>query len=105
MITRYHGKNVSIQQLRDACEIGKDGVSLLGIAQAAEKISLHSLAVKTTYHKLIHEAPLPCVIHWNQNHFVVVMPQSSNKGILNNLFKSKNKTSISVADPSVGIVN
>jgi ATP-binding cassette subfamily B protein len=47
-----------------AAEIGKDGVNLLGIAQAAEGIGFRTLAVKITLEKLQKEAPLPCIVHW-----------------------------------------
>lgn len=72
MVARYHSRTLSAQKLREAAEIGKDGVNLLGIAQAAEKIGFRTLAVKVTLEKLKKDAPLPCIVHWGQNHFVVV---------------------------------
>jgi ATP-binding cassette, subfamily B, bacterial len=100
MITKYYSRNVSIQELRELSEIGKEGVSLLGIAQAAEKIGFRSIAAKITVEKLFNEVPLPCVIHWGQNHFVVVTPNEES----NSIFSSKKKAKITVADPALGII-
>lgn len=71
IIARYYGKSYSIQTLRDYCYITKEGVSMQGIAEAAERIGFRTLGVKLTFDKLADEAPLPCILHWNQNHFVV----------------------------------
>jgi len=72
MVARFHGKTFPLAMLRERCHIGKQGVSLLGIAHAAEGIGFRTLAAKTTLEALASEAPLPCVVHWKQNHFVVV---------------------------------
>lgn len=74
MVAKYYGQSYGIQPLRAAAEIGKEGVNLLGIAQAAESIGFKTLGVKVTLQKLLEEAPLPCIVHWGQNHFVVVTP-------------------------------
>lgn len=71
MIARSFGKNFSLQRLRELCGINREGVSLLGIAEAAEKIGLRTTAAKLTYEILL-EADLPCILHWRQNHFVVL---------------------------------
>ena len=44
---------------------------MLGISEAAEKIGFRSICVQVSYEKL-KEAPLPCIVHWNQQHFIVV---------------------------------
>ena len=72
MIARYFGRFYSLEYLRDLTYMGKQGVSLLGISDAAEHIGMQSLAVKTTYDRLAQDIPLPCIAHWNQDHFVVV---------------------------------
>ena len=74
MVAKHYGRNLSAQKLREAAEIGKDGVNLLGIAQAAEKLGFKTLAVKVTLTKLVKEASLPCIVHWGQNHFVELPP-------------------------------
>lgn len=72
MIAKHFGKSYSIQSLREKTQIGKDGVSLLGISEAAESIGFRTLAAKIDFEKLAKEAPLPCIAHLGQDHFVVV---------------------------------
>ncbi|MCB0564679.1 MAG: peptidase domain-containing ABC transporter [Phaeodactylibacter sp.] len=72
MISRHFGRYYSLEYLRELTYMGKQGVTLLGISDAAEHIGLQSLAVKTTYDRLARDIPLPCVAHWRQEHFVVV---------------------------------
>lgn len=72
MIARHFGRYYSLEYLRELTYMGKQGVSMLGISDAAEHIGLQSLAVKTTYDRLAKDIPLPCIAHWNQAHFVVV---------------------------------
>lgn len=72
MISKFHGKEYSLEYLRSNSFLTREGVSLLGISEAAEKIGFRTLGVKIDLDKLINKAPLPCVIHWNQNHFVVL---------------------------------
>ena len=72
MIAKHFTKDLSLEALRDRCFITKVGVSLLGISQAAEKIGFRSLAVKVGLAKLKRHRPFPCILHWNQNHFVVL---------------------------------
>lgn len=72
MLAQYHGRSYSAQSLREWSQIGKEGVSLLGISEAAERIGFRTMAVRVSFEKLISEAPLPCIVHWHQNHFVVV---------------------------------
>jgi ATP-binding cassette subfamily B protein len=72
MVARYFGRFYSLDYLRDLTHMGKQGVSLLGISDAAEHIGLQSLAVQTTFDRLSKDIPLPCIAHWKQEHFVVV---------------------------------
>lgn len=71
MVAVYYGKRYSLEGLREKSFITREGVSMLGISEAAEKIGFRSICVQVGYEKL-QEAPLPCIIHWNQQHFVVV---------------------------------
>ena len=71
MVATYYGKRYSLEGLREKSFITREGVSMLGISEAAEKIGFRSICVQVGYEKL-QEAPLPCIIHWNQQHFVVV---------------------------------
>ena len=71
MIAKHYGKTYSLDNLRQSSEYTRQGVSMLGISNAAESIGFKSLGAKLSFQELC-EAPLPCVVHWNQNHFVVV---------------------------------
>ena len=94
MIAKHHGKDVDIEQLRNICSLGKDGVSMLGISKAAESIGFKTIGGRSSFDVLAHEFPLPCIVHWNQNHFVVVYKIKKRKGLY----------SIYVADPGKGLI-
>jgi len=76
IISKYHKKSIAIQEFRKLSETTREGSSLLGISNAAEKIGFRSLGVKVTLTRLL-EAPLPCVLHWNKNHYVVLYKSPS----------------------------
>lgn len=90
MIAKYHGRHYTLQELRKKSFITREGVSLLGISDAAEEIGLRTIGVKIPYEKFKEQAPLPAVVHWYQRHFVVV-------------YKIKNKK-VYVADPASGLL-
>jgi len=94
MIAKHYGKNYSLHGLREKCFINRDGVSLLGISEAAELIGFRTIGVRIGWDQLVQEAVLPCIIHWHQNHFVVVYKISG----------KADKTIIWVADPAHGLV-
>ncbi len=71
MIARHYGRHYSLQLLRERCSLTREGVSFAGISEGAESIGLRTLAVRLGVAQLA-EIPLPCVIHWQQSHFVVV---------------------------------
>ncbi len=72
MVAKYYGRYFSAQYLRERTEVGKGGVSLLGMAKAAESIGFHTLGIKVDINHLIDDVPLPCILHWNKNHYVVL---------------------------------
>ncbi|AKD56639.1 peptidase domain-containing ABC transporter [Spirosoma radiotolerans] len=72
MVAKHYGRSYTVQTLREKSQIGKEGVSLLGISEAAEGIGFRTMGIKIPFEKLATEAPLPCIVHWDQNHFVVV---------------------------------
>ena len=76
MVAKYYGKSYSLPDLRERCYIDREGVSLRGISEAAEQVGFRSLGVKIPFWEKrdipsLREAPLPAILHWNQNHFVV----------------------------------
>ena len=71
MIAKYYGRTYSVQYLREQAFITREGVSMLGISDAAERIGFRTMGVKISLEQLRTEVPLPCILHWNQRHFVV----------------------------------
>jgi ATP-binding cassette subfamily B protein len=72
MVARHYGRSYTLQTLRERSFITREGVSLLGISDAAESIGLQTQGIRITLEQLIEDVPLPCILHWNQNHFVVL---------------------------------
>ena len=94
MIAAHYGRHYTLDHLREQCFIGREGVSLLGISKAAEQIGFRTVGGRLTFDKLAEKALLPCVVHWNQEHFVVVYA----------IRKKKKEYIVSVADPGKGLV-
>ncbi len=90
MVAHHYGRYHSLKELRKKSFITREGVSLLGISDAAESIGFRTLGVKVPLDILFKEAPFPCIVHWNQRHFVVVYRVSRSK--------------VHVADPAAGLV-
>ncbi|WMJ74362.1 peptidase domain-containing ABC transporter [Cytophagaceae bacterium ABcell3] len=90
MISKFHGRNFRVQALREKCHINREGVSLLGISDAAESVGFKTLAARIPFDKLKEEAPFPLIAHWKQEHFVVVYKCAKGK--------------VYVADPAYGLV-
>ena len=78
IVAKHFGKTIAIQELRKLTETTRAGSSLLGLSEAAEKLGFRSLGVKISLEKLL-EAPLPCILHWNKNHYVVLYKISNSK--------------------------
>jgi ATP-binding cassette subfamily B protein len=102
MIASHYGKAYDIQYLRENTFMTREGVTLLGITQAAEQIGFSTLPAKLTLEKLIwlivdSQVSLPCIIHWNQNHFVVLKKIS--KSLLTKKYVFK------LADPAYGFIS
>lgn len=72
MVARYYGRHYTLDTLRRRSFITREGVSMLGVSDAAESIGMRTLGVRTSLEKLSEQVPLPCILHWNQNHFVVL---------------------------------
>jgi len=89
IIAKYYGKTINIQELRNISETTREGSNLLFLSDAAEKIGFRTLGVKLSV-KRIEEAPLPCILHWNDNHYVV-------------LYKIK-KGKYYISDPAFGLL-
>ena len=95
IIAKHYGQQADKEQLRKICSLGKEGVSLLGISKAAENRGFKTIGGRLSFEILSQEVPLPCIVHWNQNHFVVVYKIKKHK---------KGKYTVYVADPGKGFV-
>lgn len=125
MVAKFYGKNYSLQSLRSRAFITKSGVSMLGISDAAESIGFRTRGYRLTWEQLRDEVPLPCIVHWNQRHFVVVYEinkrrrmfagsrgqgegskESRAKSEENNLLRNleDSKYIVHVADPAAGLL-
>lgn len=89
MICKFYGMRYNQRFLSDICYASKEGVSLLGIKDAAVKLGFYTISGRLTIDEL-SSATLPCILHWNQNHFVI-------------LHKVKKGRKFYVADPGKGL--
>lgn len=71
IISKFYGKSLGIQKLRELSETTREGTNLLSLSDAAEEIGLRTIGVRLSVEK-IEEAPLPCILHWNKQHYVVL---------------------------------
>ena len=90
IIAKHYGRRIVLPKLRQLTATTREGSNFKNIADAAEKIGFRTLGVKVTYKKLVEDAPLPCIAHWKQNHFVVV-------------YKIK-KDKVYISDPAHGLL-
>ena len=93
MVSEYYGKHYNIEHLHQLSYITNEGVSLYGISIAAESIGFHTIGTQISLHDLRGNMQLPCIIHWNQNHFVV----------LYKIKKTRNNIWYYIADPAGGV--
>lgn len=89
IISKHFGRDLNLSFIRQVSETNRGGSSLLGLSYAAEELGIKSLGVKINLEKL-NKAPLPCILHWNKNHYVV-------------LYKIK-KREYFVSDPAHGLL-
>jgi len=100
IIAKYYGKILRIQDLRDYAETNREGSNLLMLSDAAEKLGFRTIGAKLSLKKL-QEVPLPCILHWNKGHYVVLYNISNPKfKILN-----KKKSKYCISDPAVGLID
>lgn len=71
IISKHYGKTINIQELRNLSETTREGSNLFFLSDAAEKIGFRTLGVKLSLERL-EEAPMPCILHWNKEHYVVL---------------------------------
>lgn len=97
IIAKFYGKDFLLDKLRNLTFTVRDGVSLFSISEAAEQCGFKTVGGKLTFEKLEKEALLPCIAHWNQEHFVVVYKIKAK-----NYFRKQAK--IYISDPARGLL-
>ena len=95
MIAKHYGKHYTLETLRQHSFITREGVSMLGISDAAEHIGFRTTGVMISFEQLVKDVSLPCIVHWKQNHFVVVYEIKKDKKVGHRVY---------VADPALGLV-
>jgi ATP-binding cassette subfamily B protein len=100
MIAKHYGKSILLQALREQTQIGKAGVNLLGISEASENIGFRTRAIKLNYTSLVNDAPLPCILYWKQNHFIVLY--KVRKRLFFSFGRSRDEVLL-IADPAHGL--
>ncbi len=94
IISKYYGRYFSQQTMRELCHITRNGVSLRGISDAAEAIGFRTIGTKITWEQLQNDVMLPCIVHWNQSHFIVVY----------DIKKKRGEQKVYVSDPAEGLL-
>jgi ATP-binding cassette subfamily B protein len=90
IVAKHYKQTIPIQKLRDLSETSRVGGSMMGLSDASEAIGFMTIGVKMTFEVLKRETPLPCIVHWNKNHFAVV-------------YKIK-RGKIYISDPAIGLL-
>ena len=94
IILKYYGKRIPLFEIREKCHCAKEGASLLGLCDAADGLGMHTQGVMLTLSQLREEAPFPCIVHWNQNHYIVVYKVA----------KRNKQWYVYVSDPASGLI-
>ena len=91
IVGKFYGKTFPLREIRNLSETTREGSSLLGLSEAAENLGFRSLGVQIDFKTLAEEVPLPCILHWNKQHFVVV-------------YKIDKDDIVYISDPSYGLI-
>lgn len=88
IVSKYYGKVIPLHKIRNLSETTREGSSLLGLSDAAESLGFKTLGVQIDFKTLQEEVPLPCIVHWNKHHFVVIYKTGK----------------VYISDPSYGLI-
>ncbi|GGH13342.1 peptidase domain-containing ABC transporter [Pedobacter zeae] len=91
IIAKHYNKSIPLAQIRTLAETTREGSALLGLSNAAEALGFRTLGIKINFSTLLADAPLPCIVHWNKNHYVVV-------------YKIDKAGKVYVSDPGYGLI-
>lgn len=93
MVAKHYGEEVNLETLRDLSETNRNGTNLYFLSQAAEELGFTSLVVQISLSE-INKAPRPMILHWDQNHFVVLYDIKIRMG----------RAKYFIADPAIGLL-
>ncbi|MCC3157468.1 peptidase domain-containing ABC transporter [Hymenobacter sp. 15J16-1T3B] len=111
MIAKFYGYQLNLNKLRTSSQVGVHGSSLLGLSKAAESCGFKTIAARVTLEQLTTQVPLPCIVHWEQKHFVVVHAVGESRSAWLRKFRAGKSTAegsalrLQVADPGLGLVS
>jgi ATP-binding cassette subfamily B protein len=91
MVAKFYGKNISLESIRERSFLTREGVSFLGMSDAAESLHIKSVGARVNYKQLSEEVPLPAIVHWKHEHFIVVYGVKRGK--------------VRIADPAFGLID
>ncbi|MGV2828570.1 peptidase domain-containing ABC transporter [Myxosarcina sp. GI1(2024)] len=91
IIAKYYGRTLALSRTREVVGTGSHGTTLLGLRRGAEALGFNARQVKAASELIarLNRVPLPAIIHWKENHWVVLYEQRRNKYV--------------IADPAVGV--
>jgi ATP-binding cassette subfamily B protein len=101
MISKFYGKTFALETLRGKMQVGRSGTKLAGISEAAESIGFRTQAVKVSFGALL-STKLPAILHWNQNHYVVLYKVSKQPALFAKADASREV--MHIADPAKGLM-
>ncbi|MBA3116514.1 peptidase domain-containing ABC transporter, partial [Salmonella enterica] len=93
MISYWYGLRIDLSSLRERFRINNQGMTLQRLIECASSINLSSRAVRLEPEDL-KSLKLPCILHWNMNHFVVLNNVKGNKFTIHDPDKGILKTNI-----------
>lgn len=94
MIAKHYNRKISMEWLRSKMPSNSEGVSLMSISDGAKQLGFKTIGIMVSSKQLCEQVPLPCVAHWDQNHFVVIWK----------IVKKKSGYLFKIADPAVGLL-
>lgn len=100
IVAKHYGRHYNLDTLRELMYKTREGVSLLTISDAAEKLGFRTQGARVT-ESMLPELPFPAIVHWNQNHFVVLYKVKQKKRAGK---KAPELTEYYVSDPAHGLI-
>lgn len=100
MVAKYYGRSYSLQTLRENSFITREGVSMLGISDAAENIGFRTTGVRISFDRFVEDMTYPCILHWEQYHFVVCYGVKKKKRFFGKA--SNEEFQLMISDPARG---